>query len=229
MPYITNDGIKICYEIIDECDGEYLLLHTGLNSTKEAWIESSYTDELKMNFKLVLIDPRGHGQSDKPRDLRKYSFKKMVEDVIALLDSLKIDKIHFFGYSLGGLVGWLVAKYHPERIKTFIAGGSRVITNFTSNPFLRLEFLKEGPVENKDLDLEQLNVEDILPKLEFPVLTFVGDKDNSCYPHVEEFSKLIPDCTSFTLEGLDHPQAIIQKDKVIPHVIAFLEKNTHTS
>ncbi len=101
MPFVVNDGIRINYEIINECNGEYLLLHTGLNSTKEAWIELSYTEELKKHFKLILIDPRGHGESDKPRDLKKYSFKLMAGDVVVLLDHLKINKVHFFGYSLG--------------------------------------------------------------------------------------------------------------------------------
>ena len=96
MPFVENDGIKISYKIIDESDGDFLLLHTGLRSYKEAWEELNYIDELKKHFKLILIDPRGHGESDKPLDLKKYTFEQMAKDVIALIDYLKIDKIHFF-------------------------------------------------------------------------------------------------------------------------------------
>jgi len=75
MPFVENNGINISYKLIEECNGEYLFLHTGLNSNKEGWIELGYTEELQHYFKLILHDPRGHGESDKPRDLKKYSLK----------------------------------------------------------------------------------------------------------------------------------------------------------
>ncbi|NHJ32293.1 MAG: alpha/beta hydrolase, partial [Asgard group archaeon] len=226
MPFIDNNGIKINYSIIDECDGEYLLLHTGLNSTKEAWIELSYTEELKKHWKIILIDPRGHGESDKPRDLAKYSFKLMADDVNALLDHLKINKVHFFGYSLGGLVGWQMIVHYPERLISFVAGGSRVkFPPDRPNAFLRLSFLQEGPIENANTPTQPYDIEHLLPSIKIPVLTFVGDKDTSCYSFVVEYSKLIPNCKTFVLPGLNHPQAMMEKDKVLPRVIAFLKEN----
>ncbi len=225
MPFVVNDEIRINYKIINECNGEYLLLHTGLNSTKEAWIELSYTEELKKHFKLILIDPRGQGESDKPRDLKKYSFKLMADDVIAVLNHLDIDKLHFFGYSLGGLVGWQVVKYYPERLLSFVAGGSRVkYPPNNPNVFLRLAFMKEGPIENAPLD--PYDVEELLPKLKLPILTFVGEKDKSCYPAVVEYSKLIPNCTTFVLPGLNHPEAMMKKELVLPKILDFLKSNT---
>jgi len=227
MPFFNNNGIKISYAIMDECEGDYLLLHTGLNSTKESWIELSYTEELKKHWKLILIDPRGHGESDKPRDLAKYSFKLMADDVVALLDHLKINKIHFFGYSLGGLVGWHVVKHYPERLISYVAGGSRVkYPPDNPNIWLRLSFLQEGPIENKDYPLDPYNIEDLLPKINIPVLTFVGDNDTSCYPTVVEYSKLIPNCETFVLAGLNHPQTIGEKVQVIPRVVNFLKKHS---
>ncbi len=229
MPFIVNNGLKISYTVIDECNGEYLFLHTGLNSTKEAWIELSYTEELKKHFKIILIDPRGHGESDKPRDLKKYSFKLMADDVIALLDHLKIDKVHFFGYSLGGLVGWQMIQYYPERLVSFVAGGSRVkFPPDRPNAFLRLSFLQEGSIENPDTPTQPYDIEHLLPKIKISVLTFVGDKDTSCYPFVVEYSKLIPNCKTFVLPGLNHPQAMIEKEQVLPRVIAFLKEHSST-
>lgn len=227
MSFINNNGIKISYSFIDECDGDYLLLHTGLNSTKEAWIELSYTEGLKKHFKIILIDPRGHGESDKPRDLKKYSFKLMADDVVALLDNLEIKRIHFFGYSLGGLVGWQMIEYYPERLLSFVAGGSRVkFPPDRPNAFLRLSFLQEGPIENADTPTQPYDIEHLLPNIKLPVLTFVGDKDTSCYPFVVEYSKLIPNCTTFVLPGLNHPQTMMVKEQVLPRVLAFLKKHS---
>jgi pimeloyl-ACP methyl ester carboxylesterase len=224
---INNNGVKISYTLIDECDGDYLLLHTGRNSTKEAWVELSYTEELKKHWKIILIDPRGHGKSDKPRDLARYSFKLMVEDVIALLDQLEIEKIHFFGYSLGGLVGWKLVEYYPERVQSLIAGGSRIKRPIDRpNIFSVLTHLQEGSIENPDTPNEPYDLEEFLPTIELPVLTFVGDKDTSCFPFVVEYSKLIPNCKTFVLPGLNHPQAIMEKDKVIPHIVAFLKEHS---
>jgi len=225
MPYFTNNGIKISYEVINECDGDYLLLHPGLNSTKEAWIELSYTDAFKKNFKIILIDPRGHGESDKPRDLTRYSYKIMADDVVALLDHLNIQKVHYFGYSLGALVGWRVAQFNQNRLISLIAGGSRIrYPKDFVNVFLRLQFLKEGEIINKETPFNPTNIEEFLPSLKIPVLVFSGEEDQSTISSVKEFANLIPNCTSFTIPGLNHPQAIIQKEKVLPHIMNFLMK-----
>jgi len=228
MPFIENEGVKINYEVIDEVEGDYLLLHTGLNSYKEAWTEIGYTEELKKTYKLLLIDPRGHGKSDKPIDLAKYNFNLMKDDVIILLDHLRIEKVHFFGYSLGGIIGWHLARDFPDRLHSFIAGGSRVNIEFQDNPFMRLEHMKEVEVINKELMLEPINLEYMLSELELPILTFVGDKDTSCYLCVEEYSPLIPNCTTFTLKGLNHPQTIMAYKRVLPHVLKFLKSVSET-
>ena len=197
-------------------------MHTGLNSTKEDWLELSYVEELKKHFKVLLIDPRGHGESDKPLDLKKFTFEQMAKDVIALLDHLKLEKIHYFGYSLGGIVGWILLKYNPERFISMINGGSSVISRlFETNPFLRLQSLKEGPIENADFMIVPFNLEEILPNIKIPIMTFVGDKDPSCYPFVEEYSKLIPNCTTFTIKGLNHPETIMAKEKVLQELWIF--------
>jgi len=81
-----------------------------------------YVDVLRDNFQLILFDARGHGQSDKPHAASEYGVK-MVDDVVAVLDSLGIIKAHYFGYSLGAATGFALATYHAERFNSFILGG----------------------------------------------------------------------------------------------------------
>jgi pimeloyl-ACP methyl ester carboxylesterase len=119
--YVDNDGVRIYYEV--EGEGTPLVLvHWASGSTKD-WHMFGYVDTLEEDYQLILVDMRGHGQSDKPLDPEAYSAEIQVGDIIAVLDELGIDKAHYFGYSLGGRLGWAVARYAPERFHSIIIGG----------------------------------------------------------------------------------------------------------
>src|SRR4051812_9895736 len=70
MPYVTNDGVRIHYAV--EGDGPPLLLHHGFTIDLTAWYAWGYVDALKEEYRLILIDARGHGASDKPHDPAAY-------------------------------------------------------------------------------------------------------------------------------------------------------------
>ena len=124
MPYIENEGVKLYYEL--EGKGHPLFIHHGLGGHPDSWRESGYVEALSKNNKLILLQARGHGLSDKPHNSDAYVMKNMVSDVTALLDHLEIEKAHFHGYSLGGIVGLSICKYAPDRFTTLIIGGMGV-------------------------------------------------------------------------------------------------------
>ena len=72
---------------------------------------------------MILVDARGHGGSDKPHDEASYTLDQRVADVTAVLDAERIEKAHFWGYSMGGWVGFGMAKYAPHRVNALIIGG----------------------------------------------------------------------------------------------------------
>ena len=78
----------------------------GLTSSILRWYEFGFVDALKDDYRLVLIDARGHGDSDKPHDAAAYDQKLMASDVIAVLDAEGIDRAHYMGYSMGGSIGF---------------------------------------------------------------------------------------------------------------------------
>jgi pimeloyl-ACP methyl ester carboxylesterase len=123
VPYVNNQGVKIHYEV--EGQGPPLVLMTGLAGTLQDWRFFGYSQVLSKDYQLILIDPRGRGASDKPHDAAAYDLKLMVEDVVAILDDLKIKKARYFGYSWGGMIGWRIPIYAPERFLSLILGGSR--------------------------------------------------------------------------------------------------------
>ncbi len=121
MSYANNNGIKIHFEV--EGQGPPLVLQHGFNASLETWRSYGYVKELKDGYTLILIDARGHGESDKPHDPAAYDFKPQVGDVVAVLDDLKIEKAHFWGYSMGANIGFYIPVYAPERFTSLILGG----------------------------------------------------------------------------------------------------------
>lgn len=120
MPYASNQGVRIHYQV--EGKGPPVILLHGLSETHETWRIASYVKSLKQAYKLILMDARGHGDSDKPHDPKVYSMKLMVADVVAVLDDLNVDKAHLIGYSMGGWIGFGTAKYAPQRFRSVIIG-----------------------------------------------------------------------------------------------------------
>ena len=66
--------------------------------TMEEWRDYGYVDAMKDDYRLILIDARGHGGSDKPHDVEAYDLKPRSADVVAVLDDIGVDKPHFWGY-----------------------------------------------------------------------------------------------------------------------------------
>ncbi len=87
MSFVSNDGIRIHYEV--EGNGPPLVLQHGLSDSMESWYEFGYVERLQDEFQLIMIEARGHGESDKPHDSSAYNLKLMTSDVLAVLDRLQ--------------------------------------------------------------------------------------------------------------------------------------------
>ena len=85
--------------------------------------------------RVILVDSRGHGRST--RDQRPFGYDLMADDVVALLDTLKIDKAAIIGWSDGGIIGLDIAMRHPERVTRVFAFGAN-----TSKSGLKEDFDK---------------------------------------------------------------------------------------
>lgn len=123
MPEAINprDGTRIFYQV--EGDGPPLVMHHGYAATGRIWRQLGYTQLLKHDLRLILIDARGHGRSDKPHEPSAYSIERRVSDVIAVLDCLAIPRVHFFGYSLGGATAYGMAAFASDRLASVSVGG----------------------------------------------------------------------------------------------------------
>ncbi len=75
MSFVSNDGIRIHYEV--EGNGPPLVLLHGLSDSIESWYEFGYVERLKDEFQLIMIEARGHGESDKPHDPAAYNLSPL--------------------------------------------------------------------------------------------------------------------------------------------------------
>ncbi|MFX1558439.1 MAG: alpha/beta fold hydrolase [Promethearchaeota archaeon] len=121
MPFFDNEGVKIYYEI--EGEGPPVIMIHGFAASIEAnWKATNWVDVLKDDYKLILIDCRGHGKSDKPKDATQYG-EKMNDDIVKLLDHLSIEKANFFGYSMGARITTDILLQKQNRFISAIIGG----------------------------------------------------------------------------------------------------------
>jgi pimeloyl-ACP methyl ester carboxylesterase len=119
--FFNSAGVRIHYTI--EGKGEPVVLIHGWGVDIEwCWAEPGITKALAAHYQVIAIENRGHGRSDKPHDPRQYGMN-MVSDVIRLLDQLEIQKAHFVGYSMGGLITSILLAEYPERVRTATIGG----------------------------------------------------------------------------------------------------------
>ena len=144
MPYATNpdDGVRIHYEEVGQ--GPPLLLNHGVFQSGDHWRRYGYVEALEDEFRLLLVDARGHGQSDKPHSVESYVIAVMVQDIIAVLDHAGVERANFYGYSMGGRTGYAFGLTAPDRVERLAIGGA-----YPSNrrpPHLRtwIDALREG-------------------------------------------------------------------------------------
>lgn len=145
MPFVENNDTKIHY-VVEGQGPPIVMLHASMGSYAE-WHNGDYINALKNDYKLILVDLRGHGASDKPRDIKSYSSKEFTSDIIAVLDDLKIPKAHCWGYSMGGTIAFFLSRDYPERFRSFIIGGAypQGFLNVGTEMFERVqELLKDG-------------------------------------------------------------------------------------
>lgn len=109
-----KNQIDLYYESVGS--GEPLLLISGLNADHSFWIPTLAF--LKDKFKVITFDNRGVGQSKNFET--RCTTELMAQDVIHLMDKLKIDRGFIVGHSLGGCIAQQIAIHHPERIRKLI-------------------------------------------------------------------------------------------------------------
>jgi len=127
---IKANDIQINYELSGKKGAQVVVLSHSLSSSLLMW--NPQMDALNPYFQVLRYDIRGHGSSDAPSGA--YTLELLAEDVIKLLDALDIDRVHFVGLSLGGMIGQRLAVNDSGRLKSLTLCDTAAIVPAEAQP-----------------------------------------------------------------------------------------------
>lgn len=232
MASFNSEGVKIHFE--DWSSGAPVILVHGFASRAEHnWGITGWYKTLTPHYRVIALDCRGHGHSDKPHDVKAYSETVMEDDVIRLMDHLGIERALLMGYSMGGRISMGLLARHPERFRAVVLGGIGAgagVTDPTARKPIVAALLAEdkSQVANQRARLfpefAEANKNDLkalaacmaadrspiaasnFTNNTVPVLIVVGTKDDLAV-NVEKLTIMIPHAQLLKLEGRDHLNA----------------------
>ncbi len=242
MPEITEYGFVDCgdveieYGIYGSSDKEPLLLLPP-NGGDMHCFDDSILPEMSKHFRVITVSPRGTGNSGWAEGTM--NFETMAEDLVKLLDYLKIEKTDIFGFSDGGNLGVVFTLAHQDRVKSLVIMGSNINT-FGTNTFdqiqityqyivLCVEAWIKGDEETKiRRDIKGMMVGQ--PSLTFkdisaikvPVFNIYGEHDMIQRWHSKMITKSIEGAQELMIVGGGHSTCFEYTDTVInPALLEF--------
>jgi 3-oxoadipate enol-lactonase len=132
MPFVQNRKPVLHYRVDDFTDpwrdaGTVVLQH-GFARSSKFWFP--FIPHLAGHYRVVRPDLRGHGESPVDFDTATpHKVEDYVGDILAVLDALGLDAVHYCGESFGGIVGMALAALHPHRVRTLTLIGAPVYQN----------------------------------------------------------------------------------------------------
>lgn len=114
--------VNVEYKIWNEDKSETLVLLHGFTGSIESW--ETVVSLLPASFKIVAIDLMGHGKTDKPKNVAKYTMEEQIEILNELFEQLELDSFSLLGYSMGGRVALSYACQYRKKIKHLILESS---------------------------------------------------------------------------------------------------------
>jgi pimeloyl-ACP methyl ester carboxylesterase len=154
-----SNGVKLFYRDEGEKAGRpVLLVHGFLAESHGQWDNPKSTGPSILKalldtrkFRVILLDSRGHGKSEKPTAAASYG-SEMAEDIVRLMKHLRLDKADIVGYSMGSWAAQKMAAEHPGMVRTLTAGGAGLLDDARVNALgLTAQGLDEHAKGNPDV------------------------------------------------------------------------------
>jgi len=246
MPIANSAGRRIHYEV--NGDGPDLLLHHGFTSGSQAWRFFGFTEVLQQHYRVIVPDALGHGLSDKPHDSSAYTLQQRAADVVAVLDDLRVEQVHFCGYSLGGWVGYGLVRHARDRLRSLILGAAHPYADHSWDAFKGIDgsdpaaFISafESVLNERISDEVRMLVRandlpalaaaaqqprpdmaELLSQIDLPCLMFCGDAD-ARHAAVTRATAALAQGQFVSLPGVTHFGGLMQSKLVLPPVLEFL-------
>ena len=114
--FVDVGGTRLFCRVEGQHDGPVVLLHHSLATDLRSW--DRIVPALGADYKVVRFDARGHGKSGVPAG--PYDLPSLAEDVVRLMDRLEINRAHFAGLSMGGMIGQVLGLEHADRLRSLV-------------------------------------------------------------------------------------------------------------
>jgi pimeloyl-ACP methyl ester carboxylesterase len=250
MQKFNSAGVEIAFIDSHPAHGTgepVLLIHGFASNHQVNWVATGWQRTLHdAGYRVIMVDNRGHGHSQKLYSPSDYSSPIMADDAKRLLDHLKIEKAAVMGYSMGARISAFLTLHHPSRVsRAVFAGlaegmvlgvpGGEAIADGLEAPS-RAEVSDPGALsfrvfaENTKSDLKALAAcirstrvkikPEALGSIRVPVLVVAGDADEVAGP-VAPLVSLMPTARGVSLPGRNHMNAVGDKGYK-QAVLAFL-------
>ncbi|WP_412515275.1 alpha/beta hydrolase [Actinomadura madurae] len=131
----TTDGVRL--HVTEAGDGAPVLFLHEYAGDHRSW--SRQIADLKDDHRCIAYAARGYPPSDVPTDPSAYSWQRAVDDAIAVLDTLEVDRAHVVGLSMGGYTAVQLGLRRPDRVRSIMA----VSVGSGSDPAARPAYLEE--------------------------------------------------------------------------------------
>ena len=231
--YLKLKDTDLYYEVYGE-GKPLVLLHGNSGSIKDFYKQIPV---LSKQYKVIAVDTRGQGRS-KDTSKKDFTYKLFADDVKALADNLKLDKINIVGWSDGGNTGLEFALKYPDRLNKLITIGAnafpegvedKLIERFTNqmkqlNDIAAKETLGERRLLKIMLTEPNISKND-LNKIKSPVLVIAGDRDVIKPDHTEFISQQVPNAEKKIYNDTTHMVPYEKPDQLNADILSFLEKN----
>lgn len=243
-----SDGVMVHYETFGE-GKPIVLVHGFAANLKVNWVATNWVETLQPVRRVIALDCRGHGESDKPHNPEAYGGENMSGDVLRLMDHLHVAEADLFGYSMGaGIAAYLLA-HHRDRFTSVVMGGIGNIFQATRGEGAQViadALLAEDPATitnpvaaafrafaelNPDNDLRALAAcarrarQPMDPAdfagVDIPVLIVDGE-DDVLATNPEELAAAIPGARLVMIPNRDH-LTVVPDPRFKEEVLAFLE------
>jgi len=238
--YQSFDGTKIAYQVKGQ--GEPVLLVHGFIVNGESWKRSAlYTDLLSNGYKVIILDQRGNGRSDKPHTPEAYANDAEAKDIMGLMKNLGIKKYNVVGYSRGSIITARLLVL-DKNVRRAVLGG--IGTGFTDPEWPRRKMFYRAlmgdsvpelqamvkNVQASGLDQQALaylqkeqpsTSKDKISKVKQPVLVLCGT-DDADLPEAKQLAGYFKHGSFGTMPG-DHGAAVRTKE-FSEQVVAFFRK-----
>ena len=204
--YQMANGVKLYYETYGQ--GPPLLL---LHGNGESITSFRYqVADLAKHYQVIAVDTRDQGKSGLTKGVLTYDL--FAEDMVALLEALRIPAVHVVGWSDGGNTGLSLALHHPARVRSLVTMGANLYADTTAVQGSILKYFGEvrrhGPAPTRRLaslvlDYPRMKTAE-LAAIKAPVLVLAGEKDVIKEAHTRLIGASIPGAQVTILPGLSH-------------------------